>query len=293
MNPTGDQKNNTALCIEPALTLQEQMQTLSTDLQATWQATDSMAVAANRSSQSAPEANARLIKKESRTRIIVLPPNSAGQQLCLKLYKLPERLRWRSWLGPARAKREYNNLKIAQNAGLSVVPPVGWAEIKRKGLLSYNALGTLYIPAQSLDKEFAILVPEDPRRNKLIRKAGHLLAEIHKKGLSWMTALPRNIMLDADTDNTLLAFDIPYGYWHSRSIFGKPAAIYDVHMMLWSGFNVKNEMDAHAFLSAYCGGDVVSLAKLEQQLEKSTETARFIYRMYTRSAATLKPVRNV
>lgn len=294
MNPTGDQQNNTALCIEPALTLQQQMQTLSTDLQATWQVTDSMTVATNPSSQSEQTSGVQLIKKESRTRIIVLPPNTAGQQLSLKLYKLPERLRWRSWLGAAaRAKREYNNLKIAQNAGLPVVRPVGWAEIRHKGLLSYSAIGTLYIPAQSLDKAFRILAPEDPLRNELIRKAGQLLAAIHKKGLSWMTALPRNIMLGADSADTLLAFDIPYGYWHSRSIFGKQAAIYDVHMMLRASFDSNNDADARAFLGAYCGGDAVTLAKLEQQLEKSTETGRFIYRMYERSIATLKPMKNI
>jgi tRNA A-37 threonylcarbamoyl transferase component Bud32 len=192
----------------------------------------------------------------------------------------------------SRAKREFDNLQAARKFGLPVVPPIGWAEIRKKGMLHFSAVGTLYVPALCMRDTIAVFQVEDPRRIEIIRSSGQLLARLHEAGLSWMTALSRNIMVVDRSGGELLAIDVPYGHWAGRSIISRHEAIYDVNMMLTDGLchNKFSPLEAHKFLDAYCNGDRSTQYKLQERLNSSSERSRWIYRIFTKSAAILKPV---
>ncbi len=266
---------------------------LTEDLERTWASTENLSVSENLLQLSAKD-SLQLIKKESRTRILLTKSDASGRRLCLKLYRVPPHLCWRTTFLSSRAMREFDNLQAAKNSGLPVVPPIGWAEYRKKGMLHFSAVGTLYIPALSMQDAIAAIPVEDPRRIVIIQSSGKLLARFHQAGLSWMTALSRNIMVVDESSGELLAIDIPYGHWAGRSIIGKRAAVYDAHMMLGNGLYNDNfsTLEAHKFLDAYCNGDQSAQYKLQERLNSSSKQSRWIYRILTRSKTTLKPVTN-
>ncbi len=276
-----------------AMSIEETFGYLTEDLERTWASTENLSVNENLLQLSAKD-SLDLIKKESRTRILLTKSDASGRRLCLKLYRVPPHLCWRTTFLSSRAMREFDNLQAAKNSGLPVVPPIGWAEYRKKGMLHFSAVGTLYIPALSMQDAIAAIPVEDPRRIEIIRSSGKLLAQLHQAGLSWMTALPRNIMVVDKSDGELLALDIPYGHWVGRSIIGKREAVYDTHMMLENGLHKEkfSTLETQIFLDAYCNGDRSAQYKLQERLNSSSARSRWIYRISARSKATLKPVTN-
>ena len=259
------------------------------DLGGAWKATETLPVS-DLSLPGAPAESQLLLKKESRVRILLSPADSADQRICIKLYRVPNRLRWRTAYSVARARRELDNLQAAYDAKVPVIRALDWAEERHLGLMQFNAIATEYVAGKNMADMLREPDTDATQRIELIKNSGKLLAKLHQVGMVWMTALPRNIIVDEAKKSELLALDMPYGSQFGDSIKEKAPAIYDLHMMLKYGLSQErfDTPDATAFLEAYCNSDVTKMRLLTERLKNRSKTGDFINRIALRSLAIAK-----
>ncbi|MCP4000070.1 MAG: hypothetical protein GY727_04080 [Gammaproteobacteria bacterium] len=262
---------------------------LSDSLKKLWVTSDSQEICKNYL-ESDTNNSQQLIKKESRVRIFLSPADNSGNRSCQKLYRVPEHLQWRTWHLTSRAEREFKILHTAYKAGAPVIPPLKWAEMRRRGILHYNSLTTLFIEQRDMSNVLAELEADSPEYLSLLRGTGELLAHLHRAGILWMTALPRNILAAEKADEQHLAFDMPYGQVFTKSIHSRTPALYDIYMLIKYGLNQANFSTAQAnkVLLAYCADSTTDPALLIKRLNKRTKARQFLYRLLYRSIAILR-----
>lgn len=218
-----------------------------------------------------------LLKTESRVRILLSRPSPDGIRVVSKIYRTPARLAWRTLFMTSRAKREYHNLVFAFDKGLPVVQPLGWSDTRRLGCVRYNQLSMVYRHGQTLIDYMKLAGMEPETRETVFRQAGELLAGIHKAGIAWGTALPRNIMVSGpDPENSqpgVTAFDFPYAYCSGRDIRGSRYALTDLWWMAddWltrTGFDDKM---LDMFYSAYADDNGDDPKELRRRVERLTK----------------------
>jgi tRNA A-37 threonylcarbamoyl transferase component Bud32 len=218
-----------------------------------------------------------LLKTESRVRILLSRSGPDGLRVVSKIYRTPVRLAWRTLFMTSRAKREYHNLVYAFDKGLRVVQPLGWSDTRRLGCVRYNQLSMVYTHGQTLIHFMKQPSLETLTRESVFRQAGELLAGIHKAGIAWGTALPRNIMVSEPAPGNsrpcVAAFDFPYAFCSGRDIRGSRYALTDLWWMAddWLTRDGFDDKMLDLFYSAYAGDGGVDPKELRQRVEQLTK----------------------
>lgn len=237
-------------------------------LEEAWEATDNCPlVSSDEAIQSSPKSNSdwKLIKNESRVRVILLEPAAPHAPVICKIYRTPWHLAWRTIGMVSRANREFTALMEAHRHGLPVVCPRYWMETRIIGGLLFSAIILEAITRNNLEQLLKNKDLTKLERMWLARETGVLLGELHRGGLYWATARPRNILLQQGINAKMLAIDMPYACWHGHDLTGSDSALIDVLGMLrcknedWQ-FNQKERME---FFLGYCADDVGKASELE------------------------------
>jgi tRNA A-37 threonylcarbamoyl transferase component Bud32 len=219
---------------------------------------------------------ATLLKSEERTRIEVRRLGGLDTVL-RKVYRTPSRLRWRTFLLPSRASREFHALKAAFDLGLPCVEPISFLETRRFACVASSEVVSSYVPGRSLKAVLAAGLPSRPRRKTCVQ-LGELLRRLHESGILWMSAMPRNIVLCESGLEAMVACDFPYGLSFRKSIVNRKRALVDLYSMGFSKSRLEDfsESDRRAFLIAYCRGDRASCRSLWTALTARTKRRQTI-----------------
>ncbi len=132
----------------------------------------------------------RWIKQEPWTEVWVV------DGVCWKRYIVPPALRWRTIGRKARAKREFENLGRLKEAGIPAVEGLEWKERRRFGQVVESTLLTRWEEGTINLKEWL----KDPASDGVVlsRRLGELLGVMHRAGMVWNTASPRNWLIRGD-----------------------------------------------------------------------------------------------
>lgn len=206
----------------------------------------------------------QLIKSESRVRVILLDPATPHLPVICKIYRTPWHLLWRTTGMVSRANREFTALMEAHRHGLPVVCPRYWAEARLLGTVTFSAIGLEMLAGSNLEQSLKNKHTSSAQRMRLARESGVLVSQLHRGGLYWATAYPRNILLQQDVNAKMLAIDMPYAHWLGHDLTASDTALIDLRGMLkcekedW-GFNQKERME---FFLGYCSDDMALVSEL-------------------------------
>lgn len=229
-----------------------------------------------------------LLKSESRVRILLSRPGPDGVRVVSKIYRTPARLAWRTLFMTSRAKREYFNLVYAHRQGLCVVRPLGWGDTRSLGCVRFNQLSMAYVHGRNLIEYIGQAGLEQQTRDHVIQLTGELLASLHRAGIAWGTALPRNVMVSDPGSGrqhaAVAAFDFPYAYCSGRDIRGSIYALTDLWWMAddWLTRDGFDNRLLDLFYAAYAGNSGQDPAQLRLRVESITRLQRRLHRYRVR-----------
>ena len=235
-----------------------------------------------------------LLKTESRVRILLHAvdgeADSKAVRAVSKIYRTPPALAWRTLGLVSRAKREFNTLSIAFERNVPVVQPLAWSDNRSFGCVRFNQLTMAYVPGETL-VEFMQRArqadgPDQDQADRVVVGVGELLASLHRAGIVWGTAVPRNVMVYRSGTGpfSVAAFDFPYASCLGSDVSGSRFAHTDLWWMAGGcAFDCQfdNRM-LNLFYSAYIGGAGVQLSELRSQVEQLTKSKRLANRMHGR-----------
>lgn len=212
-----------------------------------------------------------LLKAEERTRIEV-HEHPEGGTVFRKVYRTPTRLRWRTFLLPSRARREFQAMRVAFDAGLPCIEPISCRETRRLACVASSEVTSRYTPGISLKAVLAAGL-STRRRRRVCVQLGRLLRRFHESGVLWMSAMPRNIIIRECDLEPMIACDLPYGLSFRDSIVCRRRALVDLYSMGFSKSRTEDfsSSDQRAFLVAYCGGDRAWCRSLWNKLRSRTK----------------------
>jgi hypothetical protein len=177
---------------------------------------------------------------------------------------------WRT----SRARREFDNLRAISEAGLPCTEPVAWSERRRLGCVEESMLATRLLRDSQPLKHVLADLPAASRfaaRRRLIQAAAGLVAALHRHGVLWGTAMPRNVLVVGDADRAELAVcDVPAGIRTGRSLHGSRLAMIDLFDGAFSPSRRADFSRAERlrWLLAYCGGDREAARSLWRRLDR-------------------------
>lgn len=270
-------------------------------IQEAWAATGTGPVASiNETIAAAPKLDNSwtLIKREDRVRLMVLDSARPEKRIICKIYRVPAHLGWRTLGMVSRANREFTALMEAHREGLPVACPHSWQESRTLGCVTYNSISLEIIPGTNLEDLLRPGAASEELRLQLALQKGQLLRKLHKKGLQWGTAFPRNIIVtgdlketgnDASNDIGMRVIDTPYATWHGSDISGESAGLSDLRNAVQvkkngAGFH---EKEREQLVVGYCGDDLQEQAKLLEQLGPRSRYAAKMERWRRRCANVL------
>jgi tRNA A-37 threonylcarbamoyl transferase component Bud32 len=232
----------------------------------------------------------RLIKAEPRVRILLSPPDDAGGRLVSKIYRIPKALIWRTLFLTSRARREFQNLEYACRRGLPVVEPINWGDTRRWGCAGFSQLTMGFADGIPLPELMCQSGLQQSVREDLTIQLGELIARMHRAGLVWMTAYPRNIMVISSPRPSLVAFDFPYALCTGKDMQGSRFALLDLSWMmkicvLKCQFT---ENLLRSFYLAYTGGTDEVATQLRSRVEAQSRASLFRDRILVRVARVLQ-----
>ena len=241
-----------------------------------WAATEHCPVASiNDTVSAAPKHNNdwTLIKREARVRLLVIDSDSSQHRVICKIYRIPAHLGWRTLGMVSRGNREFTALMEAHRKGLPVACPYSWQEARTLGCVSHSSVSLELISGINLEDALADESIQQDKRLQLAWKKGVLLRKLHKSGLQWGTAFPRNIMLEGDLQSAadsvqMRVIDTPYALFCDADISGKNEALIDLRnatKVNKSGVGF-GELERTQFLLGYCGDDLHDYSGLLEQL---------------------------
>lgn len=171
----------------------------------------------------------------------------------------------------SRARREHDNLRTVQRLGLPCTPPLGCSEHRLLGCVRRSQLVTRYLPDCRTVKDWLQQLPQTQRceRHWLLQRMGELLAVMHRSGLLWCTAMPRNFLLQGQPgDGRLLLCDVPALVRFPHSIHGSRTALLDLFDAVTSGSRRRDfsRTEQLRYLQAYCLGDHRQARRLLRRL---------------------------
>ena len=231
-----------------------------------------------------------LIKDEPRVRILLSPPDDAGGRLVSKIYRIPKPLLWRTLFLTSRAQREFQNLEYACQQDLPVVEPINWGETRRWGCAGFSQLTMGFVDGTPLPELMCQPGLQPSVRENLTLQLGELMARMHRAGVVWMTAYPRNIMVVSSPGPSLVAFDFPYALCTGKDMRGSRFALLDLSWMMQRCV-LKcqfNEALLQSFYLAYTGGTGDAAKQLRSLVEAQTKASLFRDRILVRVARVLQ-----
>ncbi len=261
-------------------------------LRGAWQATEGCVVSPISEAVAAParaDNSWQLIKSETRVRLILLDPEPPHPRVVLKIYRIPGHLAWRTFGMVSRANREFTALMEAHQRGLPVVRPVSWLEARSLGCLNFSAISLELVRGINLEDVLKDNSTSVEQRLKLAQETGVLLAGMHRQGMVWGTAYPRNVLIQEDHNDRLLVIDTPYAQWHSNNLLGSTLAMMDLRGMVRSkggGWGFK-QLERQALLTGYCADDPGLAVELRSLLVPHSTRQSKLERLKKRSANVL------
>ena len=145
---------------------------------------------ASRLGEGETDTRRRWIKREPWTEVWV----EGG--VCHKRYIVPQALRWRTIGRKARARREFENLNRLRVAGIPAIEALDWTEKRRRGQVVESTLVTRWEEGTCNLKEWLKAPVSDGVL--LSRRMGEILRRMHRRGMVWNTASPRNWLIRGD-----------------------------------------------------------------------------------------------
>ncbi len=145
---------------------------------------------------------------------------------CVRKTYAPRRFfLWRTFLRPAKAKREHDNLRALAVARVPVTAPLHWQETRVLGCVPQSCLwltdaGDVANLKDALTRERAA-----PARRALAVAFGALLRGLHAAGFVSLTAYPRNVLVADPSPARLLLCDQPYLVRRRQPICGAGARV--------------------------------------------------------------------
>ena len=212
------------------------------------------------------------LKEERDVRIEVL--GDADEAVVCKTYRNSGTRWFQTLCRASRAHREFENLRAVRQTGVRCIEPVTWSERRRYCGVDASMLATRLLPGcQPLKRVLAELPPASrfSTRRRLIGAMGRLVATLHRHGVLWCAAMPRNVLVVGDPDRTELAVcDVPAAIQVGRSLHGSRLALID----LFDGaFSPSRRADFSAtdrlrWLLAYNGDDRETARRLWHRLDR-------------------------
>jgi tRNA A-37 threonylcarbamoyl transferase component Bud32 len=170
-----------------------------------------------------------VLKDEPRTLVELL---GRGEQACVRKVYRNRGLRLLQTFGRrSRAAREFANLTAIHRAGIPCTEPIACAEARRAGFVLASELVTRFVADAVPVKQ---LLQDTPRerageRRWIVERMGTLLAELHRAGILWAAARPRNFLLQGRPGRgRMLLCDAPGTVHSAHSIAGTRLALVDL-----------------------------------------------------------------
>ncbi len=177
--------------------------------------------------------------------------------VCWKRYIVPPALRWRTVGRKARAKREFENLLRLKNAGIPAVEALEWRERRRFGQVVESTLATRWEEGTVNLRDWLKAPVSDGVQ--LSRKLGEMLGVMHRAGMVWNTASPRNWLIrgDGSGDGAVILCDVSLLTKTKKPVFAKKPGWVDLFSLSLSKDRAKWMSKGFRFrtLMAYCEGD--------------------------------------
>lgn len=142
-------------------------------------------------------------------------------------------VRWLQTCGRrSRAQREFDNLLAVARTGARCTTAVAWSAQRRFACVDSSTLVTRHLPDSRTLKQVLATSPASQHhhtRASLVLAMGRLLAQLHRGGFLWGTAMPRNVLVLGDPHRAQLAVcDTPAGIDLRRSLHGGGLALIDL-----------------------------------------------------------------
>jgi tRNA A-37 threonylcarbamoyl transferase component Bud32 len=237
-----------------------------------------------------------LLKTESRVRVLLhaVDGDADGKtvRLVSKIYRTPPALAWRTFGLVSRAKREFKTLAVAFERNVPVVQPFGWSDTRLFGCVRCNQLTMAYVPGETLiefmQRSSQAGGPDQDQADGVVTAVGELLASLHRAGIVWGTAVPRNVMVFQSGPGpfSVAAFDFPYASCLGSDVSGSRFAHTDLWWMA-GGCAIDCGFDdrmLELFYSAYIGDTGIQSSELRSTVEQLTNFQRLANRIRGRIA---------
>jgi hypothetical protein len=188
----------------------------------------------------------------------------------------------------SRARREYENLCAVTQIGVPCTEPLGWMESRKLGCVEASALETRLLPdSRPLKGILAELLPahDISTRRTLIVAMARLVGTLHRSGLLWGAAKPRNVLVIGDPSHAELAVcDVPGLIRTERSLFGSRLALIDAFDAAFSRSRKADfsRSERVRWLRAYCGDDRTAVRGLWRKLEHRSALRHFLATAFAR-----------
>lgn len=183
---------------------------------------------------------------------------------------------WQSCGRRSRAQREFDNLRATAAAGLPCTEALAWTEVRRHGCVDESTLLTRYLaPSRPLKAVLAEL-PRDgapATRRRLAAATGRLVARMHRAGILWCSAMPRNVLVLGDVTEAKLAIcDVPAAVRVGHSLHGGRLADVDLFDAVFSPSRCRDwsTTERMRWLRAYHDGDRAAVRRSWRRLHRRT-----------------------
>jgi hypothetical protein len=195
----------------------------------------------------------------SRVAEVRLPHAGSTAHLFVKTYHYPGAWRLRTFLVPARVRREYHNLLGLHQLGMKVPPPVAYGESRSFGFLMDSFLVTEAVENAVDLRELAVdsskapfPLPGPKERRALISTFARALRRCHDAGWFLHTAFFKNLLLSRGAGGyELWMIDVPFAHiWRNR-LMPERARVRDFACLLKGAVKLLTRTDRIRFCRAY------------------------------------------
>jgi hypothetical protein len=193
---------------------------------------------------------------------------------------------WQSLWRRSRAQREHDLLAAIGATGVPCLQPLGWSERRRRGGVDSSTLVTRFVPDCTTLKGALQATPRLPGdvRAGLATAMGALVAALHRRGFSWGTPMPRNVLLaGAPGAARLLVSDTPSCLATGRDLHGGHLARVDLFLGAFSPSRRRDwtRTERWRWLRGYAGGD----RELARTLWRALQRRRPLFNALVRALA--------